>query len=72
MSSFRTAYRCRHCGKVFRSLSAYSKDWFPTIYRYPMICRNCGAKDKPQDVSAKPKLFGLKGWELSRKFKEEE
>ena len=71
MSSFRTAYRCKHCGKVFRSLDAYSKDWYPALCIHPMICRNCGVKDRPEYVSAKPKLFGIKGWELSGEFKEE-
>ena len=70
MSSFRKAYRCKHCGKIFRSLSAYSKEWYPDIFIRPMICRNCGVKDTPEHVSAKPKLIGIMGWELSKNFKD--
>lgn len=61
MSHFREVLQCRGCGKIYRS------GYFPELHAshlYDDVCGKCGAKNKLEYVVAKPKLFGLKGWEI--------
>lgn len=61
MSHFREILQCAECGKIYRSF------FFPTLHsinKYAAVCGRCGAKNKLNYVAAKPKLFGLKGWEI--------
>lgn len=64
MSRYQRAYQCDECKKV------YSRDkfiWINDLYLYG-ICPKCGCEGKICKVVAKPKLFGLLGWDI----KEEE
>ena len=60
MSKYQLAYQCDMCKKV------YSKDkfiWTNNLYLYG-ICPKCGSKGRIHKIIARPKLFGLKGWEV--------
>lgn len=61
MSHFREVLQCRGCGKIYRS------GYFPGLHAshlYDDVCGKCGAKNELKYVIAKPKLFGLNGWEI--------
>lgn len=64
MSKFRRVYRCNDCGKIYRS------DYW-LVVRGSMsffCCGECGnfgeIGQEFSKVSARPKLFGLCGWEI--------
>lgn len=60
MSHYREVVQCKKCGKIYRTF------YFPSLHSYygrGFTCGKCGWHNYFTIVSAKPKLFGLKGWE---------
>lgn len=70
MSKYRYVYKCEKCGKICRhtfSFRYYDNScplrWLSTYD----VCPRCGAEDSMKEIVAKPKLFGVLGWEEQRK-----
>lgn len=59
MSHYREVLQCKQCGKIYRTSYFIS---LHAVHAYDNICGKCGAKNKIKYVTAKPILFGLKGW----------
>lgn len=64
MSHYRYVHQCDKCKKVY---SRYNYITLNDLFLYG-VCPKCGAEGKILRVIARPKLFGLRGWEI----KEEE
>lgn len=66
MSCYRYALRCPRCKKVYaneyyNALHHLSEHWYS-------LCPKCGEKSDSFDrVAARPRLFGLLGWEVKEK-----
>lgn len=64
MSKFRRVYRCKNCGKVYRDNCWFAVREFMGYF----CCGKCGnfgeIGQEFSKVSARPKLFGLRGWEV--------
>ena len=57
-------YQCKKCNKIYRS------DYWLKINNGghifgPDVCGGCGSVNEMQQIPARPKLFGLLGWEVA-------
>ena len=64
MSGYRPVYQCKECNKVY---TVYYKCFAGGIE----LCRKCGSIGKIETIIAKPKLFGLRGWEVKEEGRQE-
>lgn len=62
LGAYAIALQCKHCKKVYG-------EYFCIIYKLSpygkkRICPNCGEIDELRTVVARPRLFGLLGYEV--------
>lgn len=61
---YRVALQCKHCKKVYGEYAC-------TVYKLSSwgisVCPNCGEIDELKTVVARPRLFGLLGYEVKEK-----
>ena len=62
MARYRTVNICLVCKKIYRS------DFWPDVCGsiHRPVCPHCGTANSMRDITAKPKLFGIRGWQLSK------
>ncbi len=66
MKGYRNIYRCPKCKKVAKDKEHLTNDssLFMLAFNGPVLCKHCGMIIKLERISAKPKLFGLLGWDI--------
>lgn len=61
LSVYRVALQCKHCKRVYGEYSC-------AVYKLSSwgrsVCPNCGEIDELRTVVARPRLFGLLGYEV--------
>ena len=62
MAKYRTVNICVVCKKIYRS--NFWPDVCGSIHR--PVCPHCGTENSIRAIIAKPKLFGIKGWQISK------
>ena len=65
-------YRCPECKKVGATKTALTNDKLDSVFIWlfgkdEVLCRHCGKEVKLERIFAKPKLFGLLGWDIKEK-----
>ncbi len=72
MTGYRNIYRCPECKKVGAKKADLTNDDFNSVLVWlfgnnEVLCKHCGKEVKLERIFAKPRLFGLLGWDIKEK-----
>ena len=72
MTGYRRMYRCPECKKLGARKADMTNDvpGSPFAWLYSgsaVLCKHCGKEVELEKIFAKPRLFGLLGWDIKEK-----